>query len=187
MKIKGNILLSRLAFVKEHFGEEALDRVIESLPAEDRATLRGMISNVGWYSFDIGKRLDEAIVKVLGKGDMKIFEDIGASSAEQNLTTVHNLFLKLGNPQAFLAQTPVLYRLYYDIGRREYEPTGPTSGVMTTYDAETYSTADCLTVIGWYKKALAMCGAKNVVMTEETCRARGGDFCRYRISWQMDS
>lgn len=185
MKIKGNILLSRVAFVKDHFGQEGVEKVYAALPAEDQALLKGMISNVGWYPFEAGKRLDQAIVQVLGGGDMKIFEEIGAASAVQNLTTVHKLFLRLGNPQAFLAQTPVLYKLYYDAGRREYQQTGANSGVMTTHDADTYSTADCMTIMGWYKKALEMCGAKNVVMTEETCRAKGGDVCRYQISWQM--
>jgi len=32
---------------------------------------------------------------------------------------------------------------------------------------------DCLAVIGWYKEALKMHGAKNVVIVEERCRATG--------------
>ena len=54
---------------------------------------------------------------------------------------------------------------------------------MTTYDAETFSVPDCLTVVGWYKEALKMCGVKNVSITEETCRATGGEHCRYVIKW----
>jgi hypothetical protein len=74
--------------------------------------------------------------------------------------------------------------MYYDKGWRDYKPTGQTSGVMTTYEAETYSATDCMTVIGWYKEALKMCGAINIEMVEETCRARGGDCCRYLVSWK---
>jgi hypothetical protein len=183
MKIKGNILISRREFVKETYGEKGWSDVLHVLPEADRTTLNGMISSLGWYSFDLGKQLDQAIVRVLGKGDLRIFEQIGAASARQNLTTVHKLSVVPGNPQAFMAKTPVIYRLYYDLGRREYEATGPNSGVVTTYDAETFSTADCMTVMGWYKEALAMCGAKNVVMIEETCRARAGEFCRYQVRW----
>jgi hypothetical protein len=183
MKIKGNILISRLDFVKQNYGQQGLEQILAALPAEDQTLLKGLVSNVGWYPFDVGKRLDQAIVTVLGKGDLRIFEEIGAASARQNLSTVHKLSLEPGKPQAFMAKTPVIYRLYYDVGRREYESTGPNSGVMTTYDAETFSSADCMTIIGWYKQALEMCGASKVVMTEETCRAKGGEFCRYRVSW----
>jgi hypothetical protein len=56
---------------------------------------------------------------------------------------------------------------------------------MTTYEAETFSAADCLTVIGWYKQALELNGAKDVVVVEESCRAKGGPYCRYRFQWKM--
>jgi uncharacterized protein (TIGR02265 family) len=184
MKIKGNILLSRLAFVRQHFGDAALEKVISSLSHGDQVLLRGMIGNVGWYSFDVGRRLDEAIVRELGGGDSKVFEEIGAASARTNLSTVHKLSITRGNPQAFLSQAPVIYSLYYDTGRREYQRTGPNSGVLTTYDAESFSAADCLTVVGWYKEALRMCGARNVEIVEENCRALGGEFCRYNVRWE---
>jgi uncharacterized protein (TIGR02265 family) len=86
-------------------------------------------------------------------------------------------------PQAFLARAPMIYSFYYDTGRREHRAVGPKEAVLTTYDAETYSAADCLTVVGWHRKALEMCGATGVEVVEEECRARGGNVCRYRLRW----
>ena len=88
-----------------------------------------------------------------------------------------------GDPQAFLAKAPQIYRLYYDTGRREYAKTGERSAVLTTFEAETFSGPDCPTVIGWHKRALELCGAKGIEIIEDECRARGGTACRYRISW----
>jgi len=79
--------------------------------------------------------------------------------------------------------TPKIYDSYYRTGRRVYDKTGETSAVLTTYDAETFSTPDCHTVMGWYRKALEMCGCADVKVVEEECRARGGTVCRYRLSW----
>ena len=45
---------------------------------------------------------------------------------------------------------------------------------MITSEAETFSVTDCLTVVGWYKEALKMSGAKHVRIQEEECRAKGG-------------
>jgi len=56
-------------------------------------------------------------------------------------------------------------------------------GVLTTYEAETFSAPDCLTVVGWYRRALELCGAGSVRVVEEECRAKGGTVCRYRVSW----
>jgi uncharacterized protein (TIGR02265 family) len=182
-KVKGSVLKSRLAYVEKEFGPEGLGRVMSSLDDEDQKALRGMIP-VAWLDFEIGKRLDDAIVRVLGGGRSEVFERLGAASADANLTTVHAAFLAPGNPQAFLAKAPQIYRMYYQTGRREYEQTGEDEGVLTTFEAETYSKADCLTVIGWYKRALELCGAKNPRIVEERCRARGDEVCRYRVSWQ---
>ena len=55
--------------------------------------------------------------------------------------------------------------------------------MLTTHDAETFSAPDCLTVVGWYRRALAMCGARAPRVVEEECRAKGGSVCRYRLSW----
>ena len=182
-KVKGSILKSRLAFVREQAGEEALRKVITSLPAEDQRALNSIVP-VAWLPFELGKRLDDAIVQVVGGGSLSYFERLGEASAEKNLGTVHAAFLAPGDPHAFLAKAPQIYRMYYQVGRREYEKVGEREALLTTYDAETFSKPDCLTVIGWYKKALEMCGAKNPRIYEEECRASGGSVCRYRVTWQ---
>ena len=181
-KIKGSILKSRLEFVRNEFGEDGLSKIMDDLPEEDQKIL-GRLVAVAWVDFEIGQRLDEAIVKSLGGGGTRYFERLGEASAEVNLGTLHSAFLTSGDPQAFLAKAPQIYRLYYDVGRREYEATGEREGVLTTHDAETFSKTDCLTVIGWYRKALELCGAKNVHIMEEQCRADGGNVCKYRVSW----
>lgn len=182
-QIKGSVIKSRLAFVEEHFGKAGLERLLESLPPADRQSL-AMVLAIKWYPFDLGERLDDAIVRVLAAGDRQFFERLGEASAEKNLTTVHKGFLNDRDPHAFLAKAPVIYRMYYESGRREYERTGDRAGMLTTFDAETFSAPDCLTVIGWYRKALEMCGAQGVRVVEEECRAKGGSVCRYAISWR---
>lgn len=181
-QVKGAVLKSRLAFVDEQAGREGVERVLEGLDPADQEALRSILT-IRWYPFPLGKRLDEAIVRVLGNGDITYFERLGEASAEKNLSTVHKTFLTPGNPQAFLAKAEPIYRLYYETGHREYERTGEREGVLTTHEAETFSSPDCATVVGWYRKALEMCGAGGVRIVEEQCRARGDEVCRYRVSW----
>lgn len=183
MKVKGNIIKSRIAFVKERFGQEAWEKVRSALPESDREQLGSLAMSVAWYDFELGKRLDEAIVSELGHGNTRIFQDMGRASARENLKGVHSSFLEPRDPQRFMAKAPLIYRFYYDTGQRSWEPTGPTSGLLTTSGGETYSAADCATVIGWYEEALGMLGASAVTIVEETCCAQGGDACRYRVSW----
>jgi hypothetical protein len=181
-QIKGSVIKSRLAFVEEHFGKTGLERLLDSLPPADRQSL-AMVLAIKWYPFDLGERLDDGIVRVLAAGDRQFFERLGEASAEKNLTTVHKGFLNDRDPHAFLAKAPVIYRMYYESGRREYERTGDRAGMLTTFDAETFSAPDCLTVVGWHRRALAMLGVADPLVAEEECRAKGGTVCRYRLSW----
>ncbi len=183
IKVKGAAILARRTFVSDEYGESAWTKILDALPEEDGEALEGTILASSWHPFELNDRLDSAIVAVLGEGTHEIFEKIGAASARQNLSGPHRAFASRRDPAWFLSATDRIYGFYYDTGYRTYEGTGPNSGVITTYDAETFSETDCLTVIGWYKEALLMCGASQVEMTEECCRASGGSFCRYRISW----
>jgi uncharacterized protein (TIGR02265 family) len=181
-QIKGAVLKSRIAFVEEHFGKEGVQRVLQSLTPDDQRPLR-MLFTSNWYPFELGRRLDDAIAKVLGGGKAEFFERLGAASAEKNLSSLHSGYLTPGDPHAFLAKAPQIYAQYYETGRREYQRTGDRSGVLVTYDAETFSAPDCLTVVGWYRRGLELCGARGVRVSETECRAKGGTVCRYEVCW----
>jgi uncharacterized protein (TIGR02265 family) len=181
-QIKGSVLKSRLAYVDEHFGKEGRERVLQALAAEDRRALSSILT-VKWYPLDLGTRLDEVIVRSLGNGKTEVFEQLGAASADKNLGSVHKAFLTAGDPHGFLSRTPAIYAMYYEKGRREYEKTGDKSAMLTTLDAEVFSAPDCLTVIGWHRRALELCGAQKVTVVEEECRSRGAKVCRYRLGW----
>ncbi len=183
--VKGAVIMARRSFVIKHHGEDVWQQVLDRLGPEERATLEHGLLGAKWYPFSLNEPLDAAIVEVVGRGDQGIFKTIGAMSARENLNGPHRPFLTPGDPALFMARTDRIYSFYYDTGRREYQSTGPTSGIMTTYEGETASANDCLTVIGWYEEALEMCGAKSVSIVEEACRARNADVCRYRVSWQV--
>lgn len=81
MKIKGTVISARREFVKQHFGEDAWMKVVSAMPPADQVIIKGMILSSAWYPFEIGNRLDKAIVQVLGNGKESFFEELGAESA----------------------------------------------------------------------------------------------------------
>ena len=182
-QIRGTVLKSRLAFVEEVAGRDGVEKVLAVLPPDDQQQLRKAMT-ISWYPFELGTRLDNAIVAALGRGDPGYFEKLGEASAAKNLATMHKPFLTKGDAHGFLAKAPQVYRMYYEVGRREYERVGEHEARLTTYDAETFSGPDCSTIVGWHRKALEMCEVKGVNVVEEECRANGAPHCRYRITWR---
>ena len=184
-QIKGAVLKSRLGFVEDTAGKEGVARVLARMPPDHQRTLR-MLFTSNWYPVGLGHALDAAIVAELGDGGVEVFEHLGAASADRNLGGVHSGYLAPGEPHVFLEKAPQIYAMYYETGRRTYERTGPTGGVLTTYEAPDVNANDCRTVVGWYRRALELCGATEVKVRETECRARGGAACRYEVSWRED-
>ena len=184
ISVKGSVLRTRLALVDELAPGDGRRRVLARLDGKERDTLSSLLASA-WYPFELGQRLDEAIVQELGGGRTDFFERLGEASAEKNLGAggVHRAFLVPGDPQAFLAKTPLVYSYYLRPRPARLREAGEREAVLTTRDAETFSAPDCLTVVGWYRRALEMCGAQSPRVVEEECRAKGGSVCRYRLSW----
>lgn len=180
--IKGGVLTSRLAFLEARGGRDAVGRVLATLPEADRALLSGAIAPASWYPFDTGSRLDAAIEAELGGGDA-LFREMGAQSARDNLSPAQRAFVRERDPHALLKGAASIYRLYYDTGRRTFERQGVRKVVLRTHDSTTFSRADCLTVMGWHEQVIAMCGGKNVRVTEDRCRTHGDDVCEYVCEW----
>jgi hypothetical protein len=181
VKVKGGLLLSRFAFVREQLGEDGLQRVMNRLSEVDRTECRS-IHTGGWYSFDLNEHIDSAIAAEMGMGD-DVLVLMGEKSAAQNLSGPHRALLAEGDPHGFLRRTPQIYQMYYDTGRRTYEKTAERAAVLRTYDAPTFSAHDCLTVVGWHRKAIEMCGGHKPHVTETKCRARGAELCEYLCEW----
>lgn len=182
--VKGSVLASRLAYVREQRSETALARVLGRLPVPDRTVLGGMLLPFAWYPFETNERLDRAIADELGVGE-EIFLRLGAKSAEDNLTSASQRhYMDDRNPQGLLKNTSAIYKVYYDTGRRDYEKRGAHSAVLRTHESLSFSPSDCLTVVGWYERAIQMCGGRNVRVIESRCRARGDDVCEYSCEWE---
>ncbi|MEA2325570.1 MAG: hypothetical protein QOE68_529 [Thermoanaerobaculia bacterium] len=181
VKVKGGALLSRLGFVREERGEEGVQRVLGRLSDADRNACSPILTGA-WYPFELNQRLDDAIAAEMGMGD-DVFLVIGEKSASHNLAGAHRAMLSPGDPHGLLRRAPQIYQMYYDAGRRTYERLADNKAVLRTYDAPTFSRHDCLTVVGWHKKAIEMCGARNARVTETKCRAKGADCCEYVCEW----
>jgi uncharacterized protein (TIGR02265 family) len=182
--VKGSVLQSRIGFVRRHRGDECVARVLERLPEAELAVLTGLILPFAWYPFQTNEQLDWAIAQEMGRGDT-IFRELGAASADDNLTSASQLhYIREHNPHALLKQATGIYGVYYDTGRRDYERVSDTRAVLRTHESLSFSVADCATVVGWHVRAIEMCGGRNVRVTEPQCRALGGECCEYVCEWE---
>jgi uncharacterized protein (TIGR02265 family) len=184
-KVKGTLVLARLAYVRAQ-GREAAERVLRRLTQADQAVLRGMLLPASWYPADLLLRLELTIAAVLANGDRRaLFLDLGQFSADVNLGDggVHRAHLKPGDPHVLLRNVPRLYASQHSDGVRTYEQTGLRSAIVRTLDGEPPDAEDCLTTVGWLRRAVELSGGDRVAVEETRCRARGAACCEYAVRW----
>ncbi|HSP14473.1 MAG TPA: TIGR02265 family protein [Thermoanaerobaculia bacterium] len=180
-RVKGGALVSRLEFVRERGGEAAVKGVLSRLSEEDRKVCSQLLT-ASWYPFELNARLDEAIAAEVGIGE-RVFLLMGEKSAAHNLSSAHRAFVTERDPHGLLRRTAQIYQAYYDTGHRDYEKSGEKKAILRTWESESFSAHDCLTIVGWHRKAVEMCGGKNVRVTETRCRAKGATVCEYVCEW----
>lgn len=182
-RVKGSVLLSRVALVRARGGEEAVHAIVAALPPSDRDVLTGIVLPIGWYDFEINERLDAEIARHFGLGG-RIYHELGAASALDALASTHRNFVRDCDPHGLLERVAQLHHLYKDTGTMTYERVDDTTAVLRTIDCDSFSTADCLTNLGWHEKAIELCGGRRPRAMETRCRARGDLVCEYVCKWE---
>jgi uncharacterized protein (TIGR02265 family) len=182
--IKGNVLLARLKYVREVGGDHALEAVLARVSPDDAKVLGGWVLPISWYPLDLYLRLDAAIASVMSPNDRKgVFLAMGRASADANLTGPQRPFVREGDPHFLLQNVPRMYAAQHSVGTRTYERVGAGAAVVRTVAGEDADPEDCLTAVGWLKRAIELSGGRAVAVAETQCRARGGACCEYACSW----
>lgn len=183
--VKGTLLIARMKYMRAR-GEEDTERVLRRMSSADQQVLRGMLLPSSWYPADLLIRLEMTAAAILSRGDRKqLFLDMGRFTADTNLgpSGIQRPYLKDGDPHYLLRNVPRMYSAQHKNGVRSYEQAGPKGAVIRTVSGEETSADDCLTTIGWLKRAIELSGGKIVTVEETRCRARHADACEYVCRW----
>ncbi|HEX9307070.1 MAG TPA: 4-vinyl reductase [Anaeromyxobacter sp.] len=185
-KVKGTLLSARMKYLRARGPDEA-ERVLRRLSAADQQVLRGMVLPSSWYAADLVLRFEMTIVALLSRGDRnELFLDMGRFTADTNLgrNGVQRPYLQEGDPQYLLRNLPRMYAAQHtDDGVRTSEPMGAKAAVVRTTGGEQPNPEDCLTAVGWLKRAIELSGGRIVTVEETRCRGRGGPCCEFVCRW----
>lgn len=107
-------------FVHKEFGKREWSTVLDAMGDADASELRGLLP-VGWYPLALQHRLLRAIDETLGSGDAALVVRVGRYEAQQDLTVVHRLFLRMANPGFVLQQVGRYWGRFYKSGTWEID------------------------------------------------------------------
>jgi len=180
-QLKGQLLQSRLEYVRAQHGTAVLERVLQALPDEERARL-GALSRDGWFPFRSLTLVDRAIADTLGQGD-RIVVDLGRASARDR-TELLGEHVALVSVHGFLSRLAEEHRRFHTFGRAEYLRLGFRHGQIAFFEYPETDPVYCLSGSGYIMGAVEQLSGAAARVEELTCQCKGEPACRYDVRWE---
>ncbi len=181
-RVKGTAVQSSMRYVRERFGEEALQAVIAALPAPDGAELPGLLAS-SWYPMESFLRFMQEAKRQLGAGEPQVVRNMGRASCDYGVTGVYKIFFKLGSPEFLISKSPRVYSSYYDSGRLTVTESRDGRAVAEITGLDGGAPEFCERMLGWMERTVELAGGKRVRPAHPACVHRGDAVCRFEGDW----
>jgi hypothetical protein len=170
------MFLMARAFVSARSGRDDWARLVEGIDTGNE--LPGLVP-LGWYP----ETLFVQMLHELGRDDAAAVRQLAAYEAEQDLTVIHRMFLRLANPAYVLEKAGDYWSRFHDSGTWSVERLG-ASGARGTLQHWGIADSVACEYLGTYvHRMFELVGARDVKVAHPSCRAAGAAHCVFEGSW----
>jgi hypothetical protein len=181
MNIKAQGLLNATRWIEENYGQRALSEVVQACGPAVRERYVSAIG-ITWHPVEEFVELVDAADRLLGKGDGKLAEEIGASAARANLKGVLvRAALYVANPELLVRRAAGLWRQYNDEGEMRVLEFDESVARLEVAGMSTKSWTFCCAVTGWFREVATAAGIQSAVARHPQCRAKGAARCVWEV------
>lgn len=183
---KGISLQCSVKFIKERFGQDHLNRILEAMEPAEREVLQNIakVKTMGDYPQGILNHILEIMAAMLGNGNYSVCEEEGAFEAQETFSGIFKVFIAAGNPHFLIRQGPLAWRTLNSSGNLEILELHDHSAVTRISNFDEPHIALCHYLSGYFKKLLEMSGGKNVRVMHTKCRWKNDPSCDYIVEWE---
>jgi hypothetical protein len=176
--VRGRDLIDALAFVRENYGVEVLERVLAGLHAEASANFAASIREAGWYPLESLVDYLKTASQVLRVEPVEFCRSEGRFTAQRQRSGF--LGPLVASAAMRMRMAPITWRMFYDVGRLEVvgaDSPGTAVGRIHDFPATIESCARFLGI--W--EGIAGSAERAVVAEEARCVRHGDAYCEIRV------
>lgn len=178
--VRGIAFIGAMQFVKDEWGAEGHDRVVQALPEANRATFSAPLRDSVWKPVEDLAIYAGTARRLLAPDDPIFYERLGfrAGRVEREQGGFHPMVVDA--PTA-IRLAGMIWRSLYDAGRMEMIPDGPLKALVRIHDFPT-SPALCK-ANGSALSGLLGSDESPVISEKMACALEGAPFCEWRVRW----
>jgi hypothetical protein len=183
VQVKAQGLLNAAKYIEEEYGRDALGEVVRACSGPVRERYMSAIA-INWHPVEEFIEFVETADKKLGRGNLKLAEEVGAAGARANMKgTVVRIAVYIAKPEYFLRRVAGLWRQFNDEGEMLVHDLGERSGTLEVRGLTKPNAVFCAVLTGWAREIARGIGIQNPHTRHSECRARGGTRCLWDVRW----
>jgi hypothetical protein len=176
------MIRAHLDWVRDHASRGEMIELFEAFPADVRRQIATVLA-ASWYDFATLIAIDRTILAMFGNNDVSFLEQLGAYSAQRNLSGVYRFFQRDGVHE-FFRRAVLQQQQFQDFGTSEYNGLSDNAGCMQHSHYSAYSPLYCASAVGFYRECVVLHGGTNVEVMETQCQCAGDGYCTFEITWR---
>jgi hypothetical protein len=181
-QIKGMAITGTFELIKSRYGQAVFQQILNELSEEDRQILSRTILPSLWYPLKVFNNFLKAEVKIIYKGDSSRLQKGSEEIVNNQLKGIYKFFVKLGSPEFVVGRIGSINSSYFNGIELEKEISkGRFVGKYRGFEADQEFFEDI--IIGFYKKALEISGAKNIQARFDIPISHGKDYAQILVTW----
>jgi hypothetical protein len=183
IEIKGSAVLDTVLAIKRRAGEDAYMKIVGMLDAETKKVFQSEIASSSWYSLDLFTRFLDLEIKVLANGNEEMIVRGAEAVIERQLRGIYKVFVKLGSPEFIIKRIAAVHATYFNGVPIHVEMNGAKGATIKYTGFEPQHRLIGYAIIGFFRKALEISGAKNVAAEFTTPIADGKGYAVLSLTW----
>jgi len=183
VQIKGTAVLDTIAMVKKRAGEEGFKKIVALLNEDAKKLFQGEVFTSSWYPLDLFTQFLEVEIRESAGGNEELLIKGSEAVIERQLRGIYKVFVKLGSPEFVLKRIAAVHATYFRGVEIRVEMTGPGNATIRYTGYEKQHRIIGFAIIGFFRKALEISGAKNVQARFATPIEAGKGYAELAISW----
>jgi hypothetical protein len=183
VQIKGSAIKETIEQIKSRAGEAAFQKILGLLDGETRKVLESEIFSSSWYPLDLFTRFLEIEIKVLAEGNEEMVTRGSEAVIERQLRGIYKAFVKLGSPEFVIKRIAAVHATYFQGVPIEVQMQGKSRALVKYTGFEKQHRIMGFAIVGFFKKALEISGAKDVAIYFSVPIEEGKEFSELSIAW----
>ncbi len=183
LHIKGTAVLDTLEAVKARGGKNELARIIAHLDEETKEIFQRPVSPSSWYSCDAFARFLEADIRETAGGNEEEMVKRAGAVIERQLSGIYKMFVRIGSPEFVIRRIAAVHSTYFDGVQIIPEMKGRNSATIQYVGFSPSHRIMGFVILGFFKKALEISGAKKVDVRFTVPIEAGEKFCELALLW----